>query len=66
MKFYVYTNETLLLAAKNMGLTHLYMFVKGPYTIHPLTYKKRYSYYVRGAKLPDWKTNRGKLQVVNV
>jgi hypothetical protein len=66
MKDTVYTNETLLLAAKKWGFTHLYMFFKGPYTIHPITYQKRYSYYVRGAILPDWKTDHGKLQIINV
>lgn len=58
----IYTNEILLLEAKNMGITHIYQFLRGTWIINPVTYQRDYTYYVRGARLPEWKTNRGKLQ----
>jgi len=66
LSYTVYTNETLLLEAQKMGFTHLHMFATGPYTINPVTLKKQFSYLIYGAKLPDWKTNQGKLQTVNL
>ena len=63
----VHVNETLLLEAQKMGITHLYMFVRNEFQLwHPTENRFFNCYYVRGARLPDWKTNRGKLQVVNV
>lgn len=62
----VHTNPVLLHEAKKLGFTHIYMFVSGPYIINPVTYEKQYSYFIRGAKMPDWKTDHGKLQIVNV
>lgn len=63
----VYTNETLLLEAKQLGFTHLYMFLRfGPIYDLETCKPSWYGYGIRGAKLPEWKTQNGKLQVVNV
>lgn len=62
----VQTNPILLHEAKKLGFTHIYMFVKSPPVFHPETFQPFCGYLIRGAKMPDWKTNKGKLQIVNV
>lgn len=63
----VYINEKLLEYAKEQGFTHLYTFhrLECP-TIDPVTDKPFVCYFLRGLKMPDWKTVNGKLQIVDV
>lgn len=62
-----YTNEILLKYAKEQGFTHLYGFFRNEIpSLDPVTDKPYMCYYVRGLKMPDWKTINGKLQIVNV
>jgi hypothetical protein len=60
-----YTNEFLLRCAKEQGYTHLYEFCRVVF-YDVVTLESHSAYFVRGVKLPDWKTVDGKLQVVNV
>lgn len=60
-----YTNEILLKCAKEEGFTHLYCFGRANF-LNPKTYKPFTGYFIRGVKMPDWKTINGKLQVVSV
>ena len=62
----IYTNETLLLEAQKIGYTHIYMFVLSDPFVNPETWVSDRRYMVRGARLPDWKTDHGKLQIVKV
>lgn len=62
-----YTNKILLKYAKKQGFTHLYGFFRNECPIvNPVTNKPYFCYYIRGLKMPDWKTVNGKLQIVNV
>lgn len=60
-----YTNELLLKEIKQNDFTHIYEIVVNN-IIDPITYKRLNWYYVRGVKMPEYKTINGKLQVVKV
>lgn len=63
----VYTNENLLKYVKKQGFTHIYAFCRFEYpVINPVTNKPYMCYFIRGLRMPDWKTQNGKLQIVNV
>lgn len=63
----VYTNEILLKYAKEQRFTHIYTFFRFEHpVINPVTDKPYMCYYIRGLKMPDWKTQNGELQIVNV
>ena len=61
----IYTNEILLLEAKRLGFTHIYMF-HSPLTMIEPDRASRRGYYISGASFPGWTTDHGKIQVVNV
>ena len=61
-----YTNELLLNEIKVNNFTHIYEIVVNNSIIDSITYKRLNWYYVRGVKMPEWKTINGKLQVVKV
>jgi hypothetical protein len=59
----IWTNKHLLKECLKLKLTHIYTIMQSP----PLCLgSDQVSYYVRGAKLPGWKTENGKLKVVNL
>lgn len=60
------TNELLLNEAKALDITHIYCFFRGPALCDPVTGKLFVSYFVRGARMPEWKLINNKLQVVKV
>ena len=61
-----YTNELLLKEAKALDITHIYCFFRSPPIFDLISGKVFVSYFVRGARMPEWKMVNGKLQVVDV
>lgn len=60
----IYTNPILLAAAKKMGFTHIYRFIKDTALV-PCNFKQNH-YFVQGIIAPEWKTEKCKIPIVNV
>ena len=58
-----YTNPLLLNEAKKAGFTHLYMFASSIQFDKPLHYR---NYFVRGVKMPEWKSVDGKIPGIKI